>query len=264
MQHLKDTRNLILFCSIFLAAAAAYPATDSPVAHQEASCSPCHKTAGITSEAFSTPVNNKCLECHKFNQISSSAFHESPSGSCVACHNFHEPSQITVAVDGAALELNMEADVGHCQACHDSRGSLSNLSPGHKVAASLYHAEAAQLEKTTPSEACLRCHSNTSNSNWQTTTNEKISFNAHASHPLGIKVVAGKGNSTNWIRADIDPRLPLFEGTIECQTCHLLTADSDHLMIPFPSKYDLCKGCHMHYGDDKYRPADMTAAFVKN
>jgi len=137
-----------------------------------------------------------------------------------------------------------------CLSCHDSRGDLASLSPAHRKAAQLYHAQAAQLQNVSPSQTCLNCHSNQSSSSWQDQTDGAvIAFSEHASHPFGIRVVPGAGDSSNWIARDIDPRLPLFDGRIECQTCHLLTAANDELMIPFPTKYDLCKGCHHHYCD---------------
>ncbi len=151
----------------------------------------------------------------------------------------------------------------HCQSCHDQRGTLTSLSSSHRVAAGLYHNEAGQLDNTSPSQACLRCHSNSSNSSWQNETEDGIlAFNTHASHPYSIRVIPGQGNGTNKIRHDIDSRLPLFGGVMECQTCHLLTAGNEDLMIPFPAKYDLCLGCHGQNKDQKFGPIDLVATFA--
>jgi hypothetical protein len=110
---------------------------------------------------------------------------------------------------------------------------------------------------------CLRCHDNSSSSTWKAATDGQLSFNTHASHPYGIRVIPGKGNSSNWIAHEIDSRLPMFEGKMECQTCHLLTADNEDLMVPFETKYDLCRGCHKHYGDEDGLTESLVASFIK-
>jgi predicted CXXCH cytochrome family protein len=153
---------------------------------------------------------------------------------------------------------------GHCQSCHDRRGSLGALSPAHRVAAGLYHEEASALSRLSPSQACLRCHDNTSGSTWQTATDRQLSFNTHASHPFGVLAIPRKDNSSNWIAQEIDPRLPIFDGKIECQTCHLLTAGAEDLLVPFPRKAELCLGCHQEAPEGRRSTEAYLASMVKD
>jgi len=228
-------------------------ADTSPTAHREAECATCHQ-GGASIQHRTESVAKLCADCHAPSAFATAkaSFHGRSSGRCLACHSFHEPSLVTLAV-GAGNQLpTAGVAANHCQSCHDPRGDLASLSPAHRTAADLYHAAAGKLQDTNPSQACLNCHSNRSNSAWQgKAAGAVLAFNEHASHPYGVQVVPGAGNSSNWIAWEIDERLPLFDGRMECQTCHLLTAGNDDLMIPFETKYDLCKGCHRQYGDEE-------------
>jgi predicted CXXCH cytochrome family protein len=53
-----------------------------------------------------------------------------------------------------------------------------------------------------------------------------------------------RGSQSKGLRWKLDPRIRLFDGRIECQTCHLLGAGTDDLLVEFERKYDLCLGCH--------------------
>ena len=263
MRHSTKAYTIFLLGAVVFAAAPG-ASNPQPTVHQGEACGPCHLSVSISSESFKAPANAECLGCHQANQISKGVFHASAQGRCVDCHNFHEPENITVSPSGTPQKLIGTTDGGHCQSCHDPRGTLSSLSSAHKAAANLYHNEADQLAYISPSQACLRCHSDVSGSSWQTVPEDEIlAFNTHASHPYSIRVIPGQGNSTNWIREEIDPRLPLFDGVMECQTCHLLTANNDDLMVPFATKYDLCNGCHQHYGDDENKAGNLLATFVQ-
>ena len=214
-------------------------------AHQTVSCSLCHSSSSISSASFSAPVSKECEACHPSDLFSDSQFHAAASNRCIDCHDFHEPEKITINSVASSWDSTRNFSVGHCQACHDRRGSLKNLSPSHKVAARLYHNGADQLYDASPSEACLWCHSNTSTSNWKNTPGVgTLAFNTHASHPYSIRVLPGVNSTSNWVQNDIDPQIPLFDGFMECQTCHLLTSGNETSMIPFPNEYDLCNGCH--------------------
>lgn len=72
--------------------------------------------------------------------------------------------------------------------------------------------------------------------------------NDHATHPIGVKVVAAQGGQAYGLRSTIDQRLPLFDQRMHCQTCHQLSAGTKDLLIPFPTPYDLCLGCHDQAG----------------
>jgi len=223
----------------------------SPSAHNRARCNGCH-AGGAAATLNAVTIADQCGTCHQPGALTSASasFHTNSRGRCLNCHSFHQPDQ--VALDSGTEPPVNFATSGNaaCRACHGPNGNLASLSPAHRTAATLYHSQARQLQNVSPSQPCLNCHSNQSSSSWRDETDGAvIAFSEHASHPFGIQVVPGAGDSSNWITRNIDPRLPLFDGRIECQTCHLLTADNDDLMIPFPTKYDLCKGCHRHHGD---------------
>lgn len=224
---------------------------ETPAAHNQARCAGCH--AGSSSPADNTvAITETCNSCHRPTELvlSNSSFHDDSRGRCLQCHSFHETDLVNLPAGAVPQPITGDLQSGVCRSCHDPRGDLASLSAAHRKAAQLYHAAAGRLQHTSPSQTCLNCHSNQSASTWQDQTEGAvIAFNEHASHPFGVRVVPGRGDSTNWIARVIDPRLPLFDGRIECQTCHLLTAGNDDDMIPFPTKYDLCKGCHRHAGD---------------
>lgn len=264
MPHLKKMQRFLPPGLVAVALVLANIAWAETSGHEGIACSNCHQSGAMAASAEAGSPSGECVGCHSAAEVSRGRFHGTAQNRCLECHSFHEPELVTTIAGSVALKTAGNMDGGHCQSCHDSRGNLGSLSPSHKVAAELYHREAGQLENTSPSDACLKCHSNSSDSSWQAATNgEVLAFNTHASHPYSVKVIPGKGNSSNWIAHEIDARLPLFEGKIECQTCHLLTADNDDLMVPFETKYDLCLGCHKHYGDDQEEAGKMMATFVK-
>ena len=240
-------------------------ADPEPTAHSTAMCGDCHSN-GLAPASNTEVVTRQCSNCHALKSLAASSeranfTHGTRSGQCLACHSFHDPSQLTTANYPKVQVPRSALNSAQCQGCHNPQGNLAQLSDAHQKAAELYHAQAQKLSHSSPSQTCLNCHSNLSASNWQNkTAGAVMAFNEHASHPYGIKVVPGAGNSSNWIAWEIDQRLPLFDGRMECQTCHLLTAGTDDLLIPFEAKYDMCKGCHRQYGDEESGPmvADLS------
>jgi predicted CXXCH cytochrome family protein len=248
-----------IFLVLAAGAAAAGPATTAPAnPHDGISCSMCHGRAAIralavTHDTGPDPRSRACRECHRERQRPTGGagatlgFHGDPTADCAGCHSFHEPGLIKTAVGdiraGAARLAG--ALPGHCAACHAEGSSLGDLSPAHRTAAGLYHRDAAQLAEASPSQGCLNCHAAGTDSPWlRETDGQMLTFNLHATHPLGVAVVAGSGSDERTLRTDLDPRLRLFDGRIECQTCHSLTAATADLLVPFEQPYDLCLGCH--------------------
>jgi len=247
----RTQRTFLMVLGVLLLASLNASAQIEPPAHSGAECAGCHG-GGVAPQRNAAQVSRECLSCHRMDRLraGTASVHGRQNNRCLECHSFHAPTQVTVASNPSNRVPVGSLDSAHCQGCHGPSGNLGHLSPAHRTAAELYHTQAQQLQNTSPSEACLNCHSNLTASAWQSKTDgAALAFNEHASHPYGIRVIPGSGNSSNWIAYDIDPRLPLFDGRMECQTCHLLTAGTEDLMIPFETKYDLCKGCHRQYGD---------------
>ena len=237
-----------------------------PAAHEQASCRKCHTGQASPAEV----ADSRCLSCHHEKtgaRLAAAApgtpaagldFHGAGRKGCVACHVFHDPNQVSTAAGPVDLAAAAQADRGHCKSCHFNGADRSRLSTAHLEAAALYHAKGADLTGQSPSEGCLNCHDRASESPWlQATTSAPITFQTHASHPYGKLVVPGSGPVGNRMRTEIDPRIPLFDGRIECQTCHDLTSGTKDLLVAFTTPKQMCLGCH----DLKFdrTPADDTA-----
>lgn len=233
-------------------AAAGGPSTGTDP-HASISCTLCHGRSAVRALAVSDhdgpdPRSRACRECHRdLDRGAGLGFHGPASADCAGCHSFHEEGRLKTAVGdvrGGGLRL-ARAVPGHCAACHTDGAALGNLSPAHRTAAGLYHRDAATLEHQSPSQGCLNCHAAGSGSPWlQATEGQELTFNLHATHPLGVEVVAGSGLDERKLRQELDPRLRLFAGRLECQTCHDLTAGTADLLVAFEQPHDLCLGCH--------------------
>jgi predicted CXXCH cytochrome family protein len=57
------------------------------------------------------------------------------------------------------------------------------------------------------------------------------------------------------MRNVLDSRIRLFQGKIECVTCHDLTETADDLLVRFEAKYDLCTGCHRNAAIEHASPS---------
>ncbi|MFQ6008485.1 MAG: hypothetical protein ACE5K8_05970 [Candidatus Zixiibacteriota bacterium] len=130
--------------------------------------------------------------------------------------------------------------------------NLSSLSPGHVKAAKLYHSDFIYLSHLSPSEMCLICHS----TDRATVVNDTFfasmfsqeayvpTVDPHGSHPIGQIVRPGSSELGDRMRMDIDSRLLLPGGRIECITCHSLSTTNDFRADGFVTQNELCRACH--------------------
>ncbi|MBK8165591.1 MAG: hypothetical protein IPK64_06415 [bacterium] len=254
--HLASLALLLLLTG---SAASAGPLrADGTRPHEGISCALCHGRTAARAETAAMPgtpdpQSRACRECHRaVNRPAAGVgtalgFHADAAADCVGCHLFHDAGRVrTAAGDLRSGDARLaRATAGHCAACHTDGAPLGNLSPAHRAAAELYHRDASLLADQSPSEACLNCHAAGTSSPWLLETGNQVqTFSPHATHPLGIEVVAGSGHDERTIREHLDERLRLFEGRLECQTCHNLTAATPDLLVAFEQPYDLCLGCH--------------------
>ena len=265
-------RILILLATVTLAVPVAAACADPsgpavPAAHEQAACKRCHFG---TSTADGKVPNARCTGCHNLavRPASSgfgSGFHADADRSCVSCHFFHKPASVLTAAGPVDLAAAREVDAGHCVACHDSKADRSRLNVAHRQAAALYHARSAELTGASPSQGCLNCHDQASDSGWMATTEEApITFGTHATHPLGIVVRPGSGFAARRIRHEIDPRIPLFDGRIACQSCHDLTAGTKDLVRTSTTPREMCLGCHQVGPDETAPLATLPVLAAKN
>lgn len=261
--------GLLLATAWAAVAHAERPAADDP--HAGIACSTCHGARAVRAVAARgldapDPRSSTCRDCHRVAGRSGTrdaggarealGFHRDATADCTSCHSFHEPQRLQTAAGQLRIgSAGLTGTVpGHCAACHAQGSVLANLSPAHREAAALYHRDAALLAEASPSQGCLNCHAAGTTSDWIDAASERLTFNLHATHPLGVDVVPGSGQDERRLQASLDPRLRLFEGRIECQTCHSLTAATADLLVPFEQPYDLCLGCHQM--DDSRQPHD--------
>ncbi|MEZ4387252.1 MAG: cytochrome c3 family protein [Candidatus Krumholzibacteriia bacterium] len=246
----------LLLLLLLLAASAGAGDRGAIRAHADTACNRCHGTVRASLGGLPTgeaaPANGdrdrECRSCHGTvaHQAGLFGIKVADRGArCGACHQFHRPEVIATAVGDVDMASFTTGARAHCRSCHAPGVSLADLGDGHRAAARLYHAAGADLVDISPSEACLRCHERGSSSPWRAAAATlSPSFDDHRSHPVGIDVVPGAGDEAVSIRRTLDPRLPLFDGKVECQTCHHLAAATRHRMISFATPKDLCLGCH--------------------
>ncbi len=191
-----------------------------------------------------------CLRCHATAIATTPAglpFHADAQAPCVRCHRYHEPDVVQTGRGTLSLASLAGVDREHCRPCHGAGARRERLSAGHLAAAAIYHGNAAALAPLSPSAACRACHDrDTASSDWLgAVEGQAIAFAAHSSHPTEIRVRPGQPTAASWIREDIDPRLVLPGGRIECVTCHDLTSGTPDLLVAFERPRDLCLGCHL-------------------
>lgn len=219
---------------------------DQPTGHMETDCTRCHPlVADIGATSFSpTDFSRECRTCHSARIIGTTdfarSFHQS-GAVCTDCHSFHETSRLRVGEADFSVGDRNNRRTGQCGACHSS-GSLANLSEGHRAATAFYHSD--RPLKLSASQSCLACHGAESKIVTGIRTEGTPTFAEHGSHPVGIEVVPGSGVPGNRIRAQLDSRLRLVDGRIECQTCHDLTAGNPSRLVTFENQNQLCRGCH--------------------
>ncbi|MCB1184221.1 hypothetical protein KDM41_12370 [bacterium] len=243
MRYDTVLRSLILTTALALAGTV----VAAPAAHEAASCKQCHIG---TSEAGGKAPNSRCTGCHGAAGRPADAgpdfgFHRDAGRACVDCHSFHTPETMLTAAGPLDLAGARQADPAHCFACHAAGLDRSKLNGAHLQAAAVYHAKGADLHGESPSRGCLNCHDQGSDSAWMAATEETpLTFATHASHPIDVLVRPGSGWGARRLREEIDPRIPLFDGRLACQSCHDITAETKDLVRAIPTPKALCLGCH--------------------
>ncbi len=224
---------------------------DNP--HDDIACTECHVLRADLDEGLlaDTRYRKECERCHDVSSFNVSGiplnFHQVSDKSCSQCHSFHNLEKIDAGDHQFLVSFENSNQRGQCYSCHGPSESTSLLSPGHRYAAQIYHSDFRVLGRLAPSETCLMCHSENRPIENKLSADQSVKpplFDEHGAHPVNIRVAAGQGEPGNKIRKTIDPRIRLFGGRIECQTCHSLSSDKPHHLVGFESQNALCRACH--------------------
>ncbi len=223
------------------------------LSHEQVACDRCHGggEAAVGAQSVGDGVCRACHPAAARGDAALSAFHAEVGRDCLDCHVFHAPQEIRAGAlvfrfthgDAAARSL--------CRSCHAPGGDLAALSDGHRAAAAVYHADSSRLAGLTPSQSCLLCHGDAGgDAAALRLVDAAPRFAEHASHPYGVAARSG-GSGGFPVKPRIDARLELFDGRIECQTCHSLSAGTADLLVAFDGTDGLCLGCHGRAGSTR-------------
>jgi len=244
------TRSDIICGAIALILFTSGPALSAEHPHDLADCADCHGPAARGHDS----TDRQCRACHgpeSKRPWGASTFHDAAED-CSRCHGFHDPSLLLLPDDAPPVDLRIitakASDLpAACVPCH-GRGdaSLDFLTPGHRAAAAYYHSSPTEVLNQSVSESCLRCHDSERDlpdaiaaGGW-----DPPRPHVQASHPYGVEV-RGSSRGGFTIRRDIDPRLELVDGRMECTTCHDVFRDENDMLVQLGGSYaDLCTGCH--------------------
>ncbi len=237
---------------LLISAAKAGGGSGPAMTHDQTACQTCHSLRADISP-FSEPRADfdwQCRKCHSdtFSDSipNSFGFHSDQERGCLDCHSFHDPATISVAGQSFRLEFHNVLLRFQCGTCHNQKGDLAKLGDGHRQAASLYHTDLPLLTSMSPSDRCLICHSKRSTPlpNLESEV-APPRFSEHASHPYGVPVRPGEGCPGGRLKSEIDPQITLFDGRIECQSCHCLTTGNQDLLVTSEqTPNSFCLGCH--------------------
>jgi hypothetical protein len=221
--------------------------------HKDALCTDCHTLrAEVSGGSVAALVfREECERCHTAELSNATGipltFHASRDKGCSACHSFHNTEEIDAAGHQFLVSFENSYQRGQCYSCHGPSQHTDRLSPGHRYATRIYHSDFRILGRLSPSQTCLICHSETAatDSNLLDDHARRAPrFSEHGSHPVGVRVIPGKGEPGNKICSEIDSRIQLFSGRIECQTCHSLSSEKQFRLIALQPREALCRACH--------------------
>ncbi len=221
--------------------------------HDDIACTDCHTLrADIGGGSLSgLTFRKECERCHAAKLTNGSGiplnFHQGREKGCSECHSFHKTEKIAVAGNQFRVNFENSFQRAQCYSCHGPSEQLARLSPGHQAAAEIYHSDVKLLGRLSSSETCLICHSDSRSPDSESLkrlVRQAPRFDEHGNHPVGIQVIPGQGEPGNKIRTELDPRIRLFNGRMECQTCHCLSTGKRYNLVTFSTQKDLCEACH--------------------
>ena len=257
MRKLLDCSDNSWWCLAPVMVLLAALVTGGPVAattaHEQVACDRCHGSGNAATGAQGIG-DGACRICHPGaarGDAPASAFHAGSGRGCLDCHAFHAPQEIRAGAVVFRFAHGDAAARALCRSCHAPGVDLAALGDGHRAAAAVYHDDASRLAALTPSQSCLLCHGDAGgDAAAQRLADTAPRFAEHASHPYGVAARSGGGGGYP-VKPRIDARLELFDGRIECQTCHRLAGGNADLLVALDGPDGLCLGCHGRAGSTR-------------
>lgn len=230
----------------------------------------------------STWTDHRCGTCHSFDAMLSHPVDITPSMAvpddlplidgrltCITCHDNSSAAAHRSARSGgsALLRRDMEGE-SFCTACHDASGidrrdmHGANLGRAHlaqaDVAALWGQPERPDSETDLPpsaaSERCLGCHDGSVSSSVSHDFGRGRRRGIGSSslttggHPIGMSYPVARrdpGGGSGYTPAEqLDRRLRLINGRVECLTCHSPFSPNKGLLVMPNTRSDLCLSCH--------------------
>lgn len=215
--------------------------------HESVTCQSCHNFTQSRADSLNLDLKTEtCTDCHSGLLEADSPFHlMDGKRDCGRCHSFHKPEQLKAAQDTMSLEFAVRAKL-LCLDCHGQNGLTPEVSPGHRVAASIIHSQETELFVESPSEFCLACHdASRSQISRFASSLSAPRFHVRASHVFGQELIPGSGKPGSVLRIqdELPQHLVLINGRTECQTCHSMKSKHDYLLSQ-RIEDGLCTSCH--------------------
>lgn len=225
----------------------------TPTRHESVSCSDCHSLVA-ENENLSLLVDDsdlRCTECHDLSEFPTrlaTAFHASGRRDCSGCHLFHTPRRLRVGDSSFQHAIGNAVVARHCESCHGEGRRSDGLGAGHLGATDLFHGGKPDLASLSPSQGCLLCHS--SEAEGFAMADDAPRIHPAASHIYGEPLQNSAGVGGYSIRVNLDSAIRLFDGRIECQTCHDITGGTRFLLVALDGEPVACLGCHRRVQTD--------------
>jgi predicted CXXCH cytochrome family protein len=153
----------------------------------------------------------------------------------VTCLTCHDPAALDRG--GAALR-SPPAAAGLCAACHDPLGTGRDQ----------MHATSGRAHDGSDSAACLACHDGSVAADVGYRLGPPAgppSWDRLATrHPIGVPQRPRYPGDTLRSPASLDRRIRLFDGKVECGSCHSVYAGTPGLLVMPNDGSRLCLACH--------------------
>ena len=193
-------------------------------------CEVCHELAANSSHPVGVVVEGHVPEEFPLD--------ESGRLTCLSCHYAHPRPEGALAAK--FLLRGVSEPEMLCPQCHMLSESLADHDP-HAMAIREAHTRLKD-EDGNPSELhvrsadCISCHED---------LRPASASGRSTDHPIGVTYPSGRGPGNDFRpQSTLDPAVRLFDGKVECETCHNLFSSIDPYLVMSNQRSKLCLSCH--------------------